>query len=66
MNLLNIFKNDVTKKDTRQWYRADMKTRDGSPYRTGVKANNLYEAAGIIALNMPKGNVIVNVEKGML
>jgi hypothetical protein len=65
MNLFKTIKN-ITKRDTREWYAAEMISPDGRPYRRGVKATSEYEAAGIIALNMPEGNRILRVVKGEL
>ena len=64
-NLFNKVKN-ITKRDNREWHTAEMMSPDGRPYRRAVKANNKYEAYGLIALNMPEGNVIIRIEKGEL
>lgn len=66
--MLNLFKkiNKVIKKDTREWYTAEMLTAKGEPYKRGARARNAVEAAGQIALNMPDGSVIKRVYKGDL
>jgi hypothetical protein len=61
--LFNKVKN-ITKRDTKEWYTANMIAPNGTRYRKGVKANNEYEAYGLIAMNMPEGNVIINIAKG--
>jgi hypothetical protein len=66
--MMNLFKTvkKITKKDNREWYTAEMIAPNGDPYKRGVKAVSRQEAYGIIALSMPEGNKIVNVEKGEL
>lgn len=67
-NILNVFKKakKAVKKDTREWYVADMITPSGFEYKTGVRANNEFEARGYILHDAYEGNKIVNIRKGQV
>ncbi len=68
-NMKNLFRkvrNKEVKKDTREWYTAEMLTEDGKPYRTATRAINEYEAIGLIISRSPEKNRFVRITKGEL